>query len=136
MATPALLLEVLEVMKLFFDMEGFIFVVGLDQSGGERSIDLKYRYESTAANESAYQIRGADYFKKILPSAVVDCSRCNRATGRISERDPFESQLPPVQIHEFQSEVGPHLRYLVAESGVNPREIERSLNASSVVEIK
>jgi hypothetical protein len=34
--------EVLESMKLFFDLEGFVFVVGLDQSVIERAIELKY----------------------------------------------------------------------------------------------
>jgi hypothetical protein len=40
---PLAALEVLESMKLFFDTEGFIFVVGLDQAVIERSIELKYQ---------------------------------------------------------------------------------------------
>jgi predicted KAP-like P-loop ATPase len=35
-------LEVLESMKLFFDLPGFVFVVGLDQNIVERLIDSKY----------------------------------------------------------------------------------------------
>ena len=38
---PMSALEVLESMKLFFDLEGFVFVVGLDQTVIERSIELK-----------------------------------------------------------------------------------------------
>jgi KAP-like P-loop domain-containing protein len=40
---PASALQVLESMKLFFDLEGFVFVVGLDRSVIERSIEAKYQ---------------------------------------------------------------------------------------------
>jgi len=121
--------EVLEAMKLFFDMEGYIFVVGLDQSVVERSIDLKYRNDGAATNETGYQIRGADYIKKIfqVPFSIAPVA--------IAQLDEFlravygESQLSQDQRIEFQSVVAPHLRYMVAESGVNPREIKRYLNA-------
>lgn len=39
---PSGALEVLESMKLFFDLEGFIFVVGLDRGIVERCIDAQY----------------------------------------------------------------------------------------------
>lgn len=39
---PAGVLEVLESMKLFFDLEGFIFVVGLDREVVEHCIDARY----------------------------------------------------------------------------------------------
>jgi energy-coupling factor transporter ATP-binding protein EcfA2 len=125
-------LDVLEAMKLFFDLEGFVFVVGLDQSVVERSIDLKYRSDPTPASASdsaAYQIRGADYIKKIfqVPFSVAPVA--------ITQLDEFlsaiyvESQLPPEQTADFQTQVAPHLRYIVDGSGVNPREIKRYLNA-------
>jgi hypothetical protein len=125
-------LDVLEAMKLFFDLEGFIFVVGLDQSVVERSIDLKYRSDSntdSASSNSAYQIRGADYIKKIfqVPFSVAPVA--------VTQLDEFlnavyhESQLPQAQVTEFRNQVTPHLRYIIAESGVNPREIKRYLNA-------
>jgi len=125
-------LDVLEAMKLFFDLEGFIFVVGLDQSVVERSIDLKYRSEngpnSTASN-GMYQIRGADYVKKIfqVPFSVAPLA--------IGQLDEFlnavykESQLSDEQTADFTSNVTPHLRYIVAEASVNPREVKRYLNA-------
>ena len=40
---PESALQVLESMKLFFDLEGFVFVVGLDQEVVEHVIDLKVR---------------------------------------------------------------------------------------------
>ena len=39
---PSSALTVLESMKLFFDFEGFIFVVGLDQDVIQRAIEAKY----------------------------------------------------------------------------------------------
>jgi hypothetical protein len=125
-------LDVLEAMKLFFDLEGFVFVVGLDQSVVERSIDLKYRSELTSSSGSdngAYQIRGADYIKKIfqVPFSVAPVA--------MTQLDEFltavynESKLAPEQIADFQKQVAPHLRYVVTDSGVNPREIKRYLNA-------
>lgn len=133
-------LDVLEAMKLFFDLEGFIFVVGLDQSVVERSIDLKYRDSpSPTATGSAdgIQIRGADYVKKIfqVPFSVAPVA--------ITQLDEFlnavyaESTLPQAQIKAFREQVTPHLRYIVAESAVNPREVKRYLNAFTLgVKIK
>src|SRR5581483_1839172 len=60
---PLNALEVLESMKLFFDLEGFVFVVGLDQAVIERSIELKYGPAEPAAGR---QITGSDYVKKIF----------------------------------------------------------------------
>jgi hypothetical protein len=45
---PANALQVLESMKLFFDLTGFVFVVGLDQRVIERSIEAKYEAGSPA----------------------------------------------------------------------------------------
>lgn len=129
-------LEVLETMKLFFDLEGFIFVVGLDQAVVERIIDIKYRTEEKAGDSSGqtpYQIRGADYIKKIfqLPYAVAPVA--------VTQLDEFldavysEAKLHPTQEQELRAVLGPHLRFLVTESGVNPREIKRYLNAYTLV---
>jgi ABC-type dipeptide/oligopeptide/nickel transport system ATPase component len=128
-------LEVLEAMKLFFDLEGFIFVVGLDQGVVERSIDLKYRDESSPAQNSRdgmRQIRGADYIKKIFqvpfslsPVAVTQLDEFLSAVYQ-------ESNLPNAQTVELRNQVTPHLRYILADAGVNPREIKRYLNAYTI----
>jgi len=129
-------LEVLEAMKLFFDLEGFVFVVGLDQAVVERIIDIKYRTEAgtgDSIDKGSYQIRGADYIKKIfqLPYAVAPVA--------VTQLDEFlnavysEAQLHRDQEKELRTLVGPHLRFLVTESGVNPREIKRYLNAYTLV---
>src|SRR5215472_953418 len=123
-------LEVLESMKLFFDLEGFVFVVGLDQAVVERSIDMKYKSDGA---EAGYQIKGADYIKKIfqLPYSVAPVA--------VAQLDEFlqavysEAELHPDQQADLQNVVTPHLRYLVTESGINPREVKRYINAYTLV---
>jgi hypothetical protein len=127
-------LEVLEAMKLFFDLEGFIFVVGLDQGVVERSIDIKYRSDAlpgttAQSNAETVQIRGADYIKKIfqVPFSVAPVA--------ITQLEEFlnavytQSALPKAQVNDFQVRVAPHIRHIVTDAGVNPREIKRFLNA-------
>lgn len=126
-------LEVLEAMKLFFDLEGFVFVVGLDQAVVERSIDLKYRVENASGESGSYQVRGADYIKKIfqLPYALAPVA--------VTQLDEFldavyaEAQLSAEQESDLRNVVTPHLHYLVTESSVNPREIKRYINAYTLV---
>src|SRR5437667_12679628 len=123
-------------MKLFFDLEGFVFVVGLDQAVVERIIDIKYRTEAgtgDSIDEGTYQIRGADYIKKIfqLPYAVapVAITQLNEFLTAVYS----EAQLSPDQEKELRTVVGPHLRFLVTESGVNQRTLKRYPNAYTFV---
>ena len=54
---PNSALEVLESMKLFFDLQGFVFVVGLDRNVVQQCIDSKYGREQGAplgAKEAAH----------------------------------------------------------------------------------
>src|SRR5258708_5435393 len=127
-------LEVLEAMKLFFDLEGFVFVVGLDQAVVERTIDLKYKGDST---EGAYQIRGADYIKKIfqLPYAVapVAVAQLDEFLEAVYAEGGAEGGLGVEQKNDLKHVVAPHLRYLVTDSGINPREIKRFVNAYTLI---
>jgi hypothetical protein len=145
-------LEVLESMKLFFDIEGFVFVVGLDRAVVEYIVDAKYWRDdapfhlvSTAppngngdhAEETAGPLRvreqvpvsGTDYIKKIFQVpftlAPVDVGQLDdflRAVYR-------DGGLPDAQQEDIRDKVVPHLAYLVRGSGVNPREIKRYINA-------
>lgn len=134
---PAGALEVLESMKLFFDLEGFVFVVGLDRRVVESVIDSKYARDGLASEEDAerFRIRGSDYIRKIfqVPFTLAPVS-----IGQLDEfleslfiapPDAAESPLPPEQIEDLRQTVAPHLRYLVTEIGVNPREIKRFVNS-------
>jgi hypothetical protein len=135
-------LEVLESMKLFFDLPGFVFVVGLDQSVVESIIDVKYREvrEATEAGEGGEQIRvpsGSDYIKKLFqvpyPLSPIAAGELERFLASVYE----EADLPDDQKQDIDGRVLGHLRYLVGDaegaggrrySGVNPREIKRYIN--------
>jgi hypothetical protein len=144
---PENALEVLESMKLFFDLPGFVFVVGLDQSVIERLIDTKYyqaapngprpsngadvSIERPVATRAAATISGTDYIKKIFQVPF--------GLPRISTNDlrPFfdalveGSDLPAEQRDDLYDVVWPHLESATgAHSGsVNPREVKRLINA-------
>ena len=127
---PSNALQVLESIKLFFDLEGFVFVVGLDQEIIEASIDSKYRFSDVTSHpQNAPTIRGADYIRKIfqvpfnLPAvspAQLDAYLSEIFSAYETEDEELDSLLRRVR---------PHLDFLVGDSGVNPREIKRYINA-------
>ena len=149
---PLSALQVLESMKLFFDFEGFVFVVGLDQRVIERSIEVKYqtpaaemtpRTLSGGSSADAYSggspiglaprfglpVSGSDYIKKIFQVPF--------GLPRISTDDlwPFfqalveNSGLPDEQKSDLNATVWPHLEYTTDAGSVNPREVKRLVNA-------
>ena len=125
-------LSVLESMKLFFDLDGFVFVVGLDKDVIAWSIDSIYK---TAARESdtdaplTRPIEGADYIKKIfqVPFELRPVSSDN--VEDLVNSMAFEANLPQTQKDVLVGEILPHLRYLVSEGGgINPRDVKRYIN--------
>ena len=121
---PANALQVLESMKLFFDLTGFVFVVGLDRRVVELAIEAKYG----AGGPAEAPIKGVDYIKKIfqVPFTLPAISRLqlDEFLGTIAP-----PQISPAQGEDLRKRVRPHLTHLVADAGVNPREVKRYLNA-------
>ena len=106
-------------MKLFFDLEGFVFVVGLDQEVVERVIDAKYaRRDRRRGATLRSRVSGAEYVKKIfqLPYRLAPVS--------VDQLEDFlqaayeEAGLDEEQRVELRDAGGPHLRYLVGEGRV------------------
>jgi hypothetical protein len=131
---PDSALQVLESMKLFFDLPGFVFVVGLDQDVVEYVIDAKYTRPATAGEDRTQaRISGAEYIKKIfqLPFRLAPVA--------IDQLEDFlaaayhEAGLQPDQRTELETRVAPHLRYVAGEAAVNPREIKRYINAYTLL---
>ncbi len=124
---PEKAVEVLEAIKLFLDVEGCVFVIGVDRGVIERGIQVKYRELQRTLGVEAEEARqlpvisGADYLQKIVqipfhlpPLAVEDLEeyilaleRDVRADARLSEmtRAVFANGLFP-----------------------NPRQVKRALN--------
>jgi hypothetical protein len=126
---PENALQVLESMKLLFDLEGFVFIVGLNQSVIQRAVSVKYA--STFSDETDHEdgARGKDYIKKIfqvpfgLPQVSIE---------QLPEY--FKALLSSNELHDdqrkhLQKHVEPHLQYLSQDGAINPREIKRILNA-------
>ncbi|MEZ4701535.1 MAG: SUMF1/EgtB/PvdO family nonheme iron enzyme [Rhodothermales bacterium] len=61
---PEKAIEVLEAIKLFMDVEGCIFVLGLDRDVIARGIEMKYR--ERGADDRQFAIDGASYLEKII----------------------------------------------------------------------
>jgi KAP family P-loop domain len=64
---PERALDVLESMKLFFDLDGFVFVVGLDREIVQEVVETKYRRRETAdGGTGGVRFSGEEYVKKIF----------------------------------------------------------------------
>jgi hypothetical protein len=119
-------LSVLESMKLFFDLEGFIFVVGLDRAIIERAVSLKYGLEPTPGGPT---ISGSEYLKKVFQ---VPFTLPRIAAAQLSgylDRTVVNGNLSQDQQEDFDSNVRRHLQYVSGAETINPREIKRLINA-------
>jgi hypothetical protein len=122
---PETALQVLESMKLFFDVDGFIFVVGLDDAVIRQLVNARYR-SGTADGDAL--ISGSEYLKKIFQVPFTLPQITPERLGSLLTAERL-GDLPAEQLQEVQDRLGPHLGVVVAESGVNPREVRRYINA-------
>lgn len=76
---PLNALEVLESMKLFFDLQGFVFVVGLDQAVIERAIEMKYQPSETAKSD------GPAFAEAV--GRILDARDARQAPGQSAQAD-------------------------------------------------
>jgi hypothetical protein len=147
---PLNALSVLESMKLFFDLEGFVFVAGLDQQVIERAIEIKYAdprdrsgVEARTAEDGSDAdlspargpgngtgtITGRDYVKKIfqVPFGLPPIDRS--LLGQLVDQLIEGTTLATAQQRELKGQILKHLAYFSDETGVNPREVKRLINA-------
>jgi hypothetical protein len=156
---PENALQVLESMKLFFDLEGFVFVVGLDQQVIEQAVELRYQTgirsvdsdqvgranQQGAGGEAAGQridpaaaapaatyrslLNGANYVKKIFQVQFSVPRVVEQQLKGYVEFIAEDAKLPPPQRDHLRDVVSRHLPYLAGEGSVNPREVKRLINA-------
>lgn len=132
-------LEVLEAMKLFFDIPGFIFVAGLDEHVVRQAVGARLRrlHESSGAisgpsadNDSARVAamaeRERDYLDKIfqipyrLPQATTN--ELNKLLTSI-----YQKASP--EVRREQSLMEKYLGYVSVNGRINPRTVKRFLNS-------
>jgi formylglycine-generating enzyme required for sulfatase activity len=117
--TPEKAIAVLEAVKLFLDVEGCVFVLGLDQDVVARGVELKY-LELGKVNESDEKlhpvISGAHYLEKIIQL-------------------PF--QIPPIEPEDMDRYVNSLVKVWPDKDcstvfakglGDNPRQVKRAVN--------
>jgi hypothetical protein len=128
---PESALQVLESMKLFFDLQGFVFVVGLDQDIVEDVIDAKYGRDARTAERTerarTSRVSGSEYVKKIFQLPYRLSPVAPDHLDAFLSATYTEAGIPDDQREELRKRVE-HLRY-VSAAGVNPREIKRYINA-------
>lgn len=114
--TPEKAIEVFESIKIFFDIEGIVFVLGLSNEIVELAIDQKYKFLEG-------RFSGEDYLKKIiqLPFTIPD--------WREEDIEKFLEVLLTNYKHNEYKNIFVQNKGLIL-SGVerNPREVKRFLN--------
>jgi energy-coupling factor transporter ATP-binding protein EcfA2 len=126
---PERALTVLESMKLFFDMPGFVFIVGLDERVVESAVRTKFAgQQDNNGHEFGRQLE-REYLKKIfqvpytlpalVPAQLDDLLTWLNAYGKLGE----------VQRQDLNERVRSYLRYVATEGRINPREVKRFINA-------
>jgi KAP family P-loop domain len=126
---PEHALDVLESMKLFFDMPGFVFVVGLDEHVVESAVHSKFASSNTGQPADVVAQLERDYLKKIfqvpytLPAMVA--GQLDELLWSIENRE----NLSDVQRDDLRVRVSRYLRYVAADGRINPREVKRFINA-------
>ena len=131
-------LDVLESMKLFFDLLGFVFVVGLDEAIVQRAVRTRF----PEAPSLAAGTTGAGAAVTVTPEAQLTMNYVKKifqvpyrlppvVTGQLHdllEAMYNEAELESRQREDFRSLAEPHLHYLAMRGRVNPREVKRFLN--------
>lgn len=115
---PEKAIEVLEAIKLFVDVPGCVFILGLDHKVIARGVEIRYKDFVKGEGESAANlIDGSRYLEKIiqLPFTIPPIER--------GDMGDFVKGLTPSWPH-------PRCPEIFAEGlGNNPRQIKRTVNA-------
>lgn len=133
---PVNALQVLESMKLFFDLPGFVFVVGLDEDIVDRAIRAKFASENDpvtgpdpAGAPRLPQLIGREYVKKIFQIPYSIPPMLPRQLDDLLASMYQEASLEQAQLDDLTKRVRPYLDYVAVDGRVNPREVKRFINA-------
>jgi KAP family P-loop domain len=136
---PSRALEVLDSLKLFFDLEGFIFVVGLDENAVQRAVRSRFSEfgivasTSVDGNEGVADTSGQEIEQRYIDKIFQVPYRLLPAlAGQLDEllKSMCSGEdLPKEQWDDFKDTVAGYLKYIAIKGRVNPREVKRFLNA-------
>jgi hypothetical protein len=137
---PVNALDVLESMKLFFDLPGFIFVVGLDESVIDSAIATKLTATvasprvTAADNETVAELvlgrqLGREYAKKIFQVPYTLPVMRPVQLDALLKSMYTNTGITDDELAELGKLVLPYLRVIALQRRVNPREVKRFLNS-------
>lgn len=125
---PSKTLEVLGLLKMLFDIEGVIFVVGLDLEALNRAAIAARSVPALDSPDATWSDASGDLeqlidkiFQVIYTMPDVDRTALRQLVATMC------APLPGDQLRHLVEDVTPHLEYL--EGRVTPRRIKRFLNA-------
>jgi len=116
---PAQIIDLLEAVKLFFNLEHLFIILAVDKEVVDRGVQIKYKdFQFAAGRTSAI---GAEYLEKMvqLPLSLFPLHR--------QQVETFMGQFDP------DAAMKPHLLLLRDVLDPNPRKIKRVLNILNVV---
>jgi hypothetical protein len=132
---PVQALAALESMKMFFDLPGFVFVVGLDEDLIDGALEAKFASSeggtSAASNSRPEGLAGRlgrDYAKRIfqVPYSIPVIHAEN--LDNLLESIYHEAELEDGQMADLRERVRPYLDLIVVRREVNPKEVKRFIN--------
>jgi hypothetical protein len=132
-------LAVLESMKLFFDLPGFIFVVGLDEQVIHQAVRAKFAasdarqagIDGQLASPDAAMTEelGQDYAKKIFQVPYALPVTLPQQLNELLNAMYKQAKLEKEQQDDIHCNVRPYLRRVAVNERINPREVKRFINA-------
>lgn len=135
--SPDTALATLEALKLFFDVGGFVFVVGVDDAVISQIIDERYRNWSTNPDNGREvknnQIRGTNYLEKIFSLTIrADSYQPSKTLKAVKQH--VECWLNTIKEDADLAKKSPlkeileHAQWLFCDRALNPRELKRFVN--------
>jgi hypothetical protein len=126
-------------MKLFFDLPGFIFVVGLDEQVIHQAVRAKFAasdarqagIDGQLASPDAAMTEelGQDYAKKIFQVPYALPVTLPQQLNELLNAMYKQAKLEKEQQDDIHCNVRPYLRRVAVNERINPREVKRFINA-------
>jgi hypothetical protein len=137
---PANALDTLESIKLFFDLPGFVFVVGLDESAIDRALATKLTAAAVSlpiASDAAVTAAGAaprgqlgrEYAKKIFQVPYTLPVMLPAQLDDLLKSMYDEAGIEGDQLADLSTRVRRYLDVIAVQRRVNPREVKRFINS-------
>ena len=118
--TPSVALELLEVMKIFLDVKGCVFVLACDFDVVKRGVAAKFK-----SNES--EIKGRSFFDKLIQLSF------NMPVSNYDKQKYVKELLGQIGFQITDEEIGDYINLIELSIGFNPRSLKILANSLTLV---